>query len=173
MEESEGRSESELRAMLLGMRRASHDFYRSAALIGHHAFIEFAGLMHEYIVLCECALARGDDFTETSVHGGKAVLPMEEHHRRYLSEKLACIYGKSLEALALSEPWTAAEAVAVAERELLAACRSAMIVTTAPDEFLAPRSEEDIRRAIVRLRLAERGFDENGVPLASEEVTRG
>lgn len=67
-------SREELETMLAGMRRASSAFYRDAARIGCHPFIEFAGLMNEYIKLCEIALARGVDFTETSVHGGEARL---------------------------------------------------------------------------------------------------
>lgn len=172
MEESERRSESELREMLTAMRRASDTFYRQAALIGHHAFIEFAGLMHEYIVLCECSLTRGGDFTETSVHGGKTVLPMEGHHRRYLSEKLTCIYGKSLDAIVPATATPRSAAVVAAERAALEACRGAMIVTAAPEEFLAPASETALRRAIERLRLADFGFDESGALIATEEGDR-
>lgn len=43
------------------------------------------------------------------------------------------------------------------EEALLTACRNAMIVTTAPDDFLAEASEREIRRAIIALRLVERG----------------
>lgn len=90
----------ELRAMISGMRAASGAFYRDAVRIGNHPFIEFTGLMNEYIQLCQAALAQGVDFTETSAHGsGHSALPMQSHHRKYLSEKLECIYGVSLDAL--------------------------------------------------------------------------
>jgi len=44
-----------------------------------------------------------------------------------------------------------------AENAVLAACRMAQIVTTAPDEFLSEASEREIREAIIAWRLAERG----------------
>ena len=89
-------TDEELVAM---MRAASDDFYRKACWVGHHGFIEFAGLMNKYIELCERARQQGLDFTETTVHGGGAPLPMEGHDARYLLEKLDCIYGRSLAAL--------------------------------------------------------------------------
>jgi hypothetical protein len=42
------------------------------------------------------------------------------------------------------------------EEAVLEACRGAMIVTTAPDDFLAEQSEREIRKAIEALRMAER-----------------
>jgi hypothetical protein len=92
-------SPEELQEMLRGMRAASSAFYRDAARIGCHPFLEFTGLMNEYIVLCERALEQGRDFTETSIHGSGQPLPMRPHHRDYIAEKLECIYGTSLEAL--------------------------------------------------------------------------
>jgi len=86
-------------AMLDGMRMAASTFYRMAQRAGCHPFLEFTGLMNEYIVLCEAAHAQGIDFTETSVHGGGQALPMKAHHKHYLDEKLQCIYGVSLEAI--------------------------------------------------------------------------
>ena len=89
----------ELQEMLRGMRAASSAFYRDAQRIGCHPFLEFTGLLNEYIQLCEAALALGQDFTETSVHGSGEPLPMREHNRDYLNEKLECIYGMSLDAI--------------------------------------------------------------------------
>lgn len=98
-------TEPELREMILGMHRASGAFYRDAVRIGCHPFIEFTGLMNEYIKLCEAALAQGIDFTEASIHGsGQSVLPMRSFHREYLREKLECIYGHSLEAIKGEDP---------------------------------------------------------------------
>lgn len=90
-------SKVELESMLIGMRAASSAFYNDARTVGCHPFIEFTGLMNEYIDMCESALSEGIDFTETSIHGSGKPLPMREHHRRYLNEKLECIYGTSLE----------------------------------------------------------------------------
>lgn len=92
-------SEDELRAMIAGMRNASAAFYGDARRIGCHQFIEFCGLMNEFIGLCEDAVAKGQDFTETSIHGDGKPLPMRPHHRAYLNEKLECIYGHSLDAI--------------------------------------------------------------------------
>jgi hypothetical protein len=40
---------------LLQMQRTADAFYRSAVAVGNHPFIEFAGLMNEYIQACRCA----------------------------------------------------------------------------------------------------------------------
>lgn len=89
-------TEAEREEMLRKMRVASSTFYGLAANAGCHAFIEFTGLMNEYIKLCEEAHKRGIDFTLASIHTGRA-LPIEPHHIAYLGEKLACIYGASLD----------------------------------------------------------------------------
>lgn len=84
-------SEAELREMIVKMRATSGTFYGGAVRTGNHAFIEFTGLMNEYIQLCERALAQGIDFTLLNTHSGLS-LPMPEHCKRYLSEKLECIF---------------------------------------------------------------------------------
>lgn len=85
--------------MLTKMQAVSSAFYAGAVRTGCHPFIEFTGLMNEYIQLCRAAMVQGEDFTETSVHGSGKPLPMQPHHRDYLNEKLECIYGTSLDAL--------------------------------------------------------------------------
>lgn len=92
-------TKEEQREMLRKMRVASSAFYSDATRIGCHPFIEFTGLMNEYIALCQLAMELGIDFTETSGHGTGQPLPMQEYHRRYLNEKLECIYGVSLDHL--------------------------------------------------------------------------
>lgn len=79
--------------MLRRMRGASDYFYSMAVRIGVHAFIEFTGLMNEFIKLCEEAHAAGIDFTMANVHGGQH-LPFQPHHITYVYEKLECIYGE-------------------------------------------------------------------------------
>ncbi len=86
----------ELQKMIDGMRAASNQFYAMATAVGNHAFIEFTGLMNEYIKVCEHALSQGIDFTECNVHTGK-MLPMQPFHVQYLGEKLSCIYSTSLQ----------------------------------------------------------------------------
>ena len=83
----------ERRAILERMRAASSQFYFAAAKAGCHAFIEFTGLMNEFIKLCEDAEAQGVDWLHANVHGD-IHLPFKHHHMEYLSEKLECIYGK-------------------------------------------------------------------------------
>lgn len=49
----------ERKAILARMRTASNLFYSAAAAAGCHAFIEFTGLMNEFIKLCTEAEAQG------------------------------------------------------------------------------------------------------------------
>jgi hypothetical protein len=74
------------------MTRTSEHFYASARLVGVHPFIEFTGLMNEYIKICRDAHAHGIDFTECNAHSGQK-LPLRHQHLDYLNEKLECIYG--------------------------------------------------------------------------------
>jgi len=82
-------------AILQRMRAASNQFYYAATTAGCHAFIEFTGLMNEYIKLCEEADAAGIEWVHASVHGD-VHLPFQPHHIGYLNEKLECIYGRRL-----------------------------------------------------------------------------
>lgn len=81
--------------MIQLMDRISSEFYGKATFAGVHAFIEFAGLMNEFIQVCRAAQADGMDFTQANTHTGNA-LPFMEHNARYLAEKLNCIYGPAL-----------------------------------------------------------------------------
>lgn len=85
-------SKDELKEMLLQMRNLSSGFYSGACRIGNHPFIEFCGLMNEYIKMCEEAFDRGEDFTEFSTHRGQH-LEMKPHNLKYIREKLDCIFG--------------------------------------------------------------------------------
>lgn len=86
-----------LQVMLEKMQQASNSFYSAAISVGNHPFIEFTGLMNEYIKLCQCALESGIDFTKTSIHGNGLALPAEPFHAEYIAEKLGCIYGTTLQ----------------------------------------------------------------------------
>jgi hypothetical protein len=86
---------AELAEIITKMRAVSNQFYAGAVMTGMHAFIEFAGLMNEFILLCAMAQKEGLDFTMASTHTGKA-LPMEAPQASYLAEKLNCIYGPAL-----------------------------------------------------------------------------
>lgn len=76
------------------MQKASDAFYRDAISIGNHPFIEFAGLMNEYISACRAAHAKGIDFTQCNVHNG-VVLPLHPVMSDYIIEKLECIFSGS------------------------------------------------------------------------------
>lgn len=78
--------------ILTRMRAVSDTFYAGAARAGCHAFIEFCGLMNEFIKLCHEAERSGIDWLRADVHGGEH-LPFAPHHIEYLNEKLECIYG--------------------------------------------------------------------------------
>lgn len=78
------------------MNRLSDAFYAHAIQIGVHPFIEFAGLMNEYIKCCRDAHEQGIDFANCNVHTGQH-LPMESFQIAYVNEKLACIFtGRSV-----------------------------------------------------------------------------
>ena len=83
---------SEERVLALSsMRKTSDAFYRSAISIGNHPFIEFAGLLNEYINACRQAHDKGIDFSECNRHSGQ-VLPMHPVMSDYVNEKLECIF---------------------------------------------------------------------------------
>lgn len=77
------------------MKKVSSTFYSLATQGRAHAFIEFCGLMNEFIQMCERAHAAGQDFTQANTHTGQA-LPMQTYNAAYLAEKLNCIYGPAL-----------------------------------------------------------------------------
>lgn len=78
------------------MRAASKAFYAHAIRIGNHPFIEFTGLMNEYILACQHAHDNGIDFSDCNTHAGKD-LPMPVHSVDYVNEKLECIFtGRSV-----------------------------------------------------------------------------
>lgn len=79
---------------LVEMTQAADTFYRSAVRIGNHPFIEFAGLMNEYIQACRQAHAQGLDFSQCNRHSGHA-LPLHPVMSDYINEKLECIFSGS------------------------------------------------------------------------------
>lgn len=82
--------------MIRGMQAASDTFYASAVRIGNHPFIEFAGLLNEYISACREAAANGVDFTACNTHNAQH-LPLHPHQIDYINEKLECIFtGRSV-----------------------------------------------------------------------------
>ncbi len=82
--------------MLAAMEKLNEAFYWHAFKIGCHPFIEFCGVMGEYIKLAQAAHEQGIDFTNTTAHSGFP-LPMKDYNARYLGEKVGCIYGPALQ----------------------------------------------------------------------------
>lgn len=88
-------TKAELEMMLIKMKAASNAFYAASTQIGNHAFIEFTGLMNEYINVCRDALAEGRDFTTFNIHSGKSMI--KSYQQEYMREKIECIFGVPLE----------------------------------------------------------------------------
>lgn len=80
---------AEREAMLAKMHRAKEGFYFMAVQVGDHAFVEFAGMIGEYIKLCEALHKKGFDFAELAQVS-------KPYHAHYVGEKIGCIYGGAL-----------------------------------------------------------------------------
>ena len=79
--------------ILAAMKAASNNYYREAIATNCHTFVEFTGLINEYIQICEKNLDQGVDFTKTSVHcPGEPRLHIEGWQLEYINEKLQCIF---------------------------------------------------------------------------------
>lgn len=79
------------------MSAVTSTFYRAAQQTGCHSFIEFCGLMNEYIKVCETTMHNGGDFLDANTHSDKPLM-MHDYHARYLAEKFDCIFGPTLRA---------------------------------------------------------------------------
>lgn len=84
-------TQEELRQCILKMREASSHFYAAAVRCDNHAFIEFTGLMNEYIAVCKDRMREGIDFRFVNKHTGSP--PLLPVRLEYLNEKIDCIYG--------------------------------------------------------------------------------
>ena len=73
------------------LQAASNAFYNAAVRAGVHPFIEFTGLMNEWIK----AARRQPERMHGSVHTGDHV-QLEIYEIRYIREKLECIFGKQV-----------------------------------------------------------------------------
>lgn len=83
---------------LVDMRRAAGAYYAAAVGTGCHTFIEFTGLINEYITVCTQMTANGDyTWLNANTHTG-VPLQLRKHNVIYLAEKLDCIYGPTLRA---------------------------------------------------------------------------
>lgn len=91
-------TDEELDQILDKMQAVSSQFYRGATQTGCHAFIEFCGLMNEFINICRATKAAGQDFTMANTHSGIS-LAAQPHHIDYLLEKLDCIYWPTVAAM--------------------------------------------------------------------------
>lgn len=87
--------QKELKITIAQMHGISSGFYVQATRLNCHPFVEFCGLMNEYIKCCEQALEDGIDFTLCNIHTGQH-LPIRSYEKMYLREKLECIFTGSI-----------------------------------------------------------------------------
>lgn len=82
---------------LNAMQQATNEFYKTAIATNCHAFIEFTGLMNEYINSCREFQRNNptEDFRQCNVHTGKR-LSLESYQVDYIHEKLTCIYQQNV-----------------------------------------------------------------------------
>lgn len=92
-----GYTRGELQEIIKKMEAVRVVFYAGAFEARCHPFIEFCGLMGEFIKICQNAIDAGVDFPMANTHTGKS-LPMTEYNAAYLVEKLDCIFGPSIRA---------------------------------------------------------------------------
>ena len=88
-------SQEELKEMIKKMTEITMAFYPAATRTGNHAFIEFCGLMGEYIKMCEYSLEHDVSFAEANTHSG-VPLVAANYQIQYLAEKFDCIFGPLL-----------------------------------------------------------------------------
>lgn len=78
------------------LRQLNQEFYNAcfSADVGTraHSFIEFNGLMSKYIDLLALYAEQGIGPHEANEHHGVS-LDIQDHHMRYLGDKLKCIFG--------------------------------------------------------------------------------
>lgn len=61
-----------------------------------HSFIEFVGLMSEYLKIVHRLAEAGEDLQSFNVHSGKTFSGIQDHEVLYLAEKLGCIFAPML-----------------------------------------------------------------------------
>jgi hypothetical protein len=93
-----GSTKEERKQKLEEMNRLTTLFYAGAVKIGVHSFIEFTGLMNEYISACRTMEAAGDGSWDHANTHSDSPMTLKPYHIQYLTEKLDCIYGPSLRA---------------------------------------------------------------------------
>ena len=89
-------TEIDLELCLSKMQETANKFYSGAVYTHNHTFIEFTGLINEYIKICLSAAKNGIDFTQANTHTGVG-LPVKDYELKYLAEKLNCIFGPILQ----------------------------------------------------------------------------
>lgn len=82
--------------MIEDMREAAKRFYGAAVGTRSHAFLEFTGLMNEYVAIAEHAESQGNEHWPQANQHIAIPLPLQPHNVVYLADKLACIYGQTL-----------------------------------------------------------------------------
>jgi len=75
------------------MRQTANQFYQAAITCDCHAFIEFTGLLNEYIKTCYEFQQNNPnrDFRQCNIHNGNPI-HLQPYQVEYIHEKLTCIY---------------------------------------------------------------------------------
>jgi len=92
-----GHTRAELQGMIDRMHEVSDAFYAGAFRAGCHGFIEFCGLMNEYIKVCQQSLDGGVDFSSANTHSEKPLV-VHGYNINYIVEKIDCIFGPTIRA---------------------------------------------------------------------------
>lgn len=90
-----GYTRDDLTDMIAKMNDVTKSFYAAATQTGCHGFIEFCGLMGEYVKMCEFSLENGIDFATANTHNERP-LAAAPHQIAYIVEKLDCIFGPAI-----------------------------------------------------------------------------
>ncbi|MGB8688921.1 MAG: hypothetical protein WCD53_16505 [Microcoleus sp.] len=79
------------------MQEASDKFYQASCHTQCHAFVEFTGLMNEYIKVCsEFQKANPEADFRTSNGHSEDEISLKPYQKQYIREKLHCIYQQNL-----------------------------------------------------------------------------
>ncbi|WP_261263063.1 hypothetical protein [Laspinema olomoucense] len=75
------------------MDKAASQFYQAALGTDCHGFLEFTGLLREYVKICHEFQKNNPhhDFRRCNIHNNHR-LHLQPYQREYIHEKLSCIY---------------------------------------------------------------------------------
>ena len=81
--------------MIRVMKEISTRFYCDAAATGNFQFVQFTGLINEFVKICEETMKAGIDFNECTGAFGRELV-IQPYNIEYIREKLLRIYGENI-----------------------------------------------------------------------------